>query len=72
MLGATHVYVCLCVSVLGKTSALIGFVNQGFKRPLALLYFRDGNTTRTIIGITDMVHSFSLSLLLSLFLCPYF
>lgn len=36
---------CRHSSSLGKTSALIGFVNQGFKRPLALLYFRYGNTT---------------------------
>lgn len=33
------------VSILGETSALIGFVNQGFKRPLALLYFGDGGNT---------------------------
>lgn len=32
-------------SSLGKTSALIGFVNQGFKRPQALLYSRSGSSS---------------------------
>lgn len=52
---------CACVSVLGKTSALIGFVNQGFKRPLALLYFRDGGTLHPhhYWYYTDIVHNFS-------------